>query len=117
MPRQWKCMPDPDGRCEIIRCFASGKTCINTNDFLLEAELSAFHDEDLARATQQINQIFADLEKRNSAGRQLSVLVTSLGHVLAWTTPDDGSIAPSKLVDEDSSESEVVKALRLKVRQ
>ncbi len=126
MGYKWYCAPSPDGSCEVIRCTLGGSTQFVTKDFLLEVEPSPFHDDELARATRHINDIFARLEKGNIDGeRELAVLQTPLGHYLAWTVPEhdvDGVEQAMRtrpegappLVDADSSEDEIKTVLRLK---
>jgi hypothetical protein len=106
---------------DYIRCYSGGNTQFITQDFLVEAtELSPFHDEELAGATREINEIFARIEQGNRAGeRELAVLLTPLGHFLAWTQtmPEDAGKAPREAVTADSGEAEVMEALKLRGRE
>ncbi len=124
---KWYCAPSMDGTCEVIRCTLGGSTQFVTKDFLLEAEPSPFHDENLVQATRQINQIFARLEKKGNieGERELTVLQTPQGHFLAWTVPEhdvDGTERARQnqpegappLVDSNSSVADINTALRLK---
>jgi hypothetical protein len=102
-----------------VRCYGQGGFCFVTNDFLVEAEQSSVHDETLIQATKEINAIFERVEKGNhDPKRRLSVLLTPIGHFLAWTTSgevtDDEARSTMPPLDYSSSAEEITKAFRLK---
>jgi hypothetical protein len=90
-----------------VNCFRSrvgGQTIMK----LWEAELSAFHDGDLAQATQQINAILKGIEKNNKdPERKLSFIEFQNRHMLVWASY--GAVGP------DDDEATVAKALKLKL--
>jgi hypothetical protein len=73
------------------------------------AELSAFHDAELAKATKEINAILGALEKNNKKkDRKLSFIEFQNRHFLVWA--GYGAVGP---FDEERT---IVEELKLKVK-
>ena len=74
---------------------------------LLRAQISSFHDEQLAEATTRINQILDEMKKHNQdSKRELALIsVGDNGFLLAWVTP---------AVSQFSGPEEFSKALGIK---
>lgn len=78
--RTWMLI-DPPGK---VYCYKSPDSLCHVSK-LRSAKLSDFHDKVLAKATEQINAILADVEKSNkNRARELSLLDTGEGLLLAW---------------------------------
>ncbi|MBV9022091.1 MAG: hypothetical protein JO125_08725 [Chloroflexi bacterium] len=60
-----------------------------SNATLLKAQISSFHDEQLAEVTNRINQILDEMKKHNQdPKRELALIsVGDRGVLLAWVTP------------------------------
>jgi len=73
------------------------------------AELTEFHDAELARATRQINAIVEKIEAGNKdPNRKLSLIEFQGRHLMVWATY--GAVTP---YDDDET---IIKALKLKVK-
>lgn len=79
---------------------------------MLSAEISEFHDQTLADATQEIIEILSAIPE-DKQGRKLSFLHTKMGTFLAWVKHGDTEM-PKDALTVDSPDSELAKALRLK---
>lgn len=77
---------------ELLLCIPGDENCKNAE--LLEAEASAFHTDELIKATKAINEILASIPKSQSC--ELSFLHLKQGTMLAWVepggTPIEGAI-------------------------
>jgi hypothetical protein len=93
----------PDG----VVCYKN-PTAYQTITKLWEAEeLSSFHDEELARATKEINSILGELEKKNKdPERKLSFVQFQNRHFLVWA--NYGYVGP------DDDEKTIAETLKLK---
>jgi len=114
--------PDKDpaaceGDCQFViiheadtaACESGSPTCNLAT--LLTAEPSGFHDASLIDATIKINEILAAIPA-DSRGRQLSMLHTKWGLLLAWV--DHKGVAPADGVRPDADDATIAKALRLR---
>jgi hypothetical protein len=91
-----------------LTCFASTESYQTVSELWGAVELSAFHDGDLAQATQQINAILKGIEKNNKdPERKLSFIRFQNRHMLVWASY--GAVGP------DDDEATVAKALKLKL--
>ena len=73
------------------------------------AELTEFHDAELARATKEINAIYSRLERNNrNRERKLSLIEFQNRHLLVW--------ARYGVVGPEDDEETIKKALKLKGR-
>ncbi len=91
---------------KTVSCFkgSGGQTVIKLWE---AAELSSFHDAELARATKEINAILSKLEKNNKdPDRGPSFIEFQNRHFLVWASYD--------VVGPDDDEKTIIKALRLK---
>ena len=80
-----------------VRSVASGK----------RAELTGFHDAELARATKEINAILSEIEKGNKdPERELSFIQFQNRHFLVW--------AGHGVVGPDDDDETIQKTLRLR---
>jgi hypothetical protein len=95
---------------ESLNCGGSGVGCAEA--YFLECEESDFHDANLVKATRAIKAILAMIPN-DINGRNLSLLQTKLGVVLAWTehteTYQGGGIT------RDSDDADVINALNIKM--
>jgi hypothetical protein len=90
-----------------INCCESKASTCTVSKFWEVAELTAFHDAELQQATNEVNQILADIESRNKdQTRELSFIQIKDRHFLVWTTSD--------VVGPDNDDSTIRKMLRLK---
>lgn len=94
---------------EEIACVPNGSGC--TLAFLAEAELSDFHDQQLADATQAIKNILAAIPS-DTNGRKLSFIKTSKGFLLTWV--DHSGVVLENALTQDSDNAAIVAALKLK---
>ena len=84
--RSWTRTTGHDGIARMV-CTKSNAGLQTVCKFQVAEELTAFHDEGLARATETINSILEDVKKSNKdRNRELSVLNVPQGLFLAWTT-------------------------------
>lgn len=90
-------------------CFSGSGSCIDCK--FLEADSSKFHDEILIEATQKIKQILSEIPE-DASGRKLSLFVTEMGVMLAWSS--HGKEVPAKVVTAKDSREVVAQALKLK---
>lgn len=94
---------------EGIYCHTSPAGLQTLTNLWEAAELSAFHDAELADATKKINDVFSRVERSNRDDRRkLSLIAFQNRHLLVWA--QYGVTGPS---DDDAS---IKKALRLKTR-
>ena len=90
------CFVSKEQKCTIIRLWEA-------------AELTSFHDAELAQATKEINAILSKIGKGNKdPERELSFIQFQNRHFLVWTR--SGLIGPE---DDDKT---IRKMLRIKVR-
>ena len=68
---------------------------------LLQADESDFHDAVLIRATDQINEIFKELEEKEPPGRHLRLVDTGLGPFLIYAVEIDRPFVTSESPDEE----------------
>ena len=92
-----------------VPCVPGGSECGIA--VMAEAEISAFHDQTLADATQKIKQVLASIPP-DKQGRKLSFLRTHRGTLLAWV--HHGAKVPPGAVPATADEKTLSKALRLK---
>lgn len=90
-------------------CLSGSGSCLDCN--FLEADSSEFHDETLIEATQKIKQILSEIPV-DANGRKLSLFVTEMGILLAWSS--HGKEVPAKVVTAKDSREIVAQALKLK---
>jgi hypothetical protein len=97
----------PDGSAA---CEPGTSTCSPAE--LLEAELSGFHDANLAEATRRIIEILEGIPP-HPEGRRLSLLHTNFGSLLAWV--DHRATVPAgQGIRADADDATIAEALRLK---
>jgi hypothetical protein len=86
-----------------VICHGEADEClVMDQEFLLRTvkRLSPNHDDILAKATKEINAIVAKLPKKNSEGRELSLIITASGPVLAWCEHEvQEGLNPPKLTE------------------
>ena len=92
-----------------VGCRAGGNDCWQAR--MAEAEVSAFHDQTLADATQQIKQVLASIPD-DPQGRKVSFLRTPRGLMLAWV--NHGADVPTDAVPASADEETLAQALKLK---
>lgn len=90
-------------------CGNGAGSCANPH--LHEAEISAFHDQNLADATRAINSILEGIENSDS-GRKLSFINTKQGVLLAWVQHEGERTEDSVTIDDDTAT--IARALRLR---
>ena len=95
---------------DMLACVAGGSDCGPA--VMAEAELSDFHDQTLADATQQIKQILAGIPCDDPQGRKVSFLRTPRGMMLAWV--NHGAQTSPDAVPADADEETLARALKLK---
>jgi hypothetical protein len=97
---------DPAGK--KVTCFAADVSRCTVSPRLWEAARSNFHDAELQRATDEINEILEVLQQRNKeSARHLSFIDVQGRLMLVWTR--SGGIVTSA-----SAYDEIVKALKIK---
>jgi hypothetical protein len=105
------CFASVDAALELVGCGPAGATCLLAR--FLSAEPSKFHDQTLIEATEKIQRILASIPA-DPQGRKLSMLVTKMGVLLAWTYHEkrpEGNYS----VTLDADDATVIKALKLKI--
>lgn len=95
---------------ESLSCQNGTGDCFSA--LMLEADVSAFHDQALADATQRIQAILRSIPE-DKMGRKLSFLHTRMGLFLAWVSVEDGEV-PKDALTVDRDNEGLAKALRLK---
>jgi hypothetical protein len=94
-----------------IYCFTSNVSMCTVETTLLEAEVSAFHDERLQSATREINGILAGIKNEvKGESRHLHYIKFEERLMLVWCDCDEGHIVSSS--DEPA---EVAKALKVHI--
>ena len=92
-----------------INCYASASNTCTVSKLWEAAELTRFHDADLAQATKEINAILSEIESGNKEPeRELSFIKFKNRHFLVWTRP--GVVGP------DDDDKKIRQTLRLKAR-
>jgi hypothetical protein len=93
-----------------LNCGGPGRDC-GLAEFL-ECEESNFHDANLVKATTAIRAVLS-LIPPDQDGRNLSLIQTSIGVVLAWVNHTDAVIEGA--ITQDSDADEILTALKVKV--
>jgi len=79
-----------------------------------EAELSNFHDNQLAEATQEIKSILAKIPA-DSAGRKVSLVWTIKGFLLAWVDHSGTNVIENPEITSASDANDIAAALKIKM--
>jgi hypothetical protein len=106
-----------EGLCSFVimtdgtaACETGPPTC--TAAKLLEAELSTFHDANLAEATRKITEILDGIPP-DPHGRKLALMHTHFGSLLAWVE-HRGMVPADQGIRPDANDATIAEALRLK---
>jgi hypothetical protein len=105
------------GPCGIA--LENGKLSCNDPEFFCfmanfaEAELSGFHDDQLADATQAIKNILAKIPA-DSEGRKISLIWTIKGFLLAWVD-HSGKVIENPEITHKSDPIDIATALKVKM--
>lgn len=78
-----------------------------------EAELSEFHDSQLAGATEAIKDILANIPA-DPEGRKLSLIWTMKGFLLTWVD-HSGTTFENPLITHESTAEDIAAALKIKM--
>jgi hypothetical protein len=97
------------GHC--LCCLGRPNNCCH--EALLTAAISEFFDEALTDATAAINEILNRLGERAPPDRELAMIDTSLGVMLAWVEETSTPDSFDAYVTTESDEEEIVRALGL----
>ena len=92
-----------------VICYASKTSKCTVSGLWEAAELTGFHDAELAQATKEINAILSEIEKGNKEPeRELSFIQFQNRHFLVW--------AGYGVVGPDDDDKTIQKTLRLRAR-
>lgn len=96
-------------------CYPSKRSKQFTSLFLEAARTTPAHDEVLQSATRTINQLLRQAAQRpGPRGKELSILVTPAGLLLAWSRNEGRSyVPPAEAITWESPETVIRKALSL----
>lgn len=89
---------------DVVGCTDGSGSCFTAK--MLKANVSGFHDEPLAEATERINEILDEVG-HTSGDRMLAILGTRMGVFLAWVKHDHdlgyGAVTPNNTDEEIST--------------
>lgn len=94
-------------KSEGVECDSGGGSCWAVN--LLEANISDFHDQELADATQAIKKIISGIHPRDE--HKLSFVHTNMGTLLTWV--HHGGKIPHDAVRYGHDDAKIAEALGL----
>ncbi len=97
---------------ELIGCVPGGDGCGLA--IFAEAELSPFHDNQLAAATQEIKNTLAKIST-DADGRKLSLIWTNKGFLLTWVDHSGGVNTENCSITHASNPEDVARELKLKM--
>jgi hypothetical protein len=112
MPRRPRRIWLYGGQQNMSCCLGRPNTCHNLS--LLHAHESDFYPDALDRATNQLNELFAQLNADAPEGQHLALIDTSLGPMLVYAKAIERPADISGYVTAWSDESEIREALGLR---
>lgn len=97
-------------------CYPSPKEKQLVPNFVEAMKATPSHDEVLQSATRRINALLRQAAARGSKGKELSLMVTPVGLLLAWSRNEGrGYVPPRGAITGDAPAEQIIKALALPV--